>query len=159
MTEYYGTEKDGESIQEPVRTVMARNKTALVTCKIAKITSNQDLGYWHKVRDILNRFANYNIKEDEILLFNINGAEYFIFDIGMRMLTPRELYNAHGFPRDDCIEFHANGTPYSKKEQIARCGNAVCPPMAEAVVRANLPKYATKKQITSMKELERVMVA
>ncbi len=159
MTEYYGTEKDGECVQQPVRTIMAKNKTALVTCKVAKISTTQDLGYWDKIRDILNRFANYNLADNEILLFNINGIDYFICDIGMRMLTPRELYNAQGFPSDYCIEFDTNGKPYSKKEQIARCGNAVCPPMAEAVVRANLPEYATSKRIETMRELERVMVA
>lgn len=52
-----------------------------------------------------------------------------------------------------------NGKPYTKKEQIARCGNAVCPPMAEAVVKANLPEYAARKQIKTMQQLKQAMIA
>lgn len=159
MTEFFGTEKDGTSATLPLRTVMARNKSALVECKVIKVTDTQSFGYWNEVRKMLNKYAGYALKDNEVLIFTIDGAEYFIYDIGMRMLTPRELYNAQGFPKDYCIEFDINGKPYSKKEQIARCGNAVCPPMAEAVVRANLPEYATKKPINTMDELEKAMVA
>lgn len=108
---------------------------------------------------MLNEYAGYKLKEDEILLFKIGGAYWFIADIGMRMLTPRELYRAQGFPEDYIIEFDVNGKPYSKKEQVARCGNAVCPPLAEAVVRANLPEYAVKKPITTMKDLNKAIAA
>ena len=54
------------------------------------------------------------------------------------MLTPRELFNAQGFPQDYVIDTDANGTVISRKDQVARCGNAVCPPMAEALVAANV---------------------
>lgn len=159
MTEYYGTEKDGTPCTQPLRTIMANNKAAIVEVKVAKIRGNQNLGHWTEVRVLLNEYANHELANDEILLFLICGAWWFIYDIGMRMLTPRELYRAQGFPEDYIIEFDVNGKPYSKKEQIARCGNAVCPPMAEAVVRANFPEYAVKKPITTMKELEKAMVA
>lgn len=159
MTEFYGNEKDGTPCTQPLRTIMANNKAAVVQVKVAKITSNQSLGYWTNVRSMLNEYAGYTLKDDEILLFLIGGAWWFIYDIGMRMLTPRELYRAQGFPEDYIIEFDVNGKPYSKKEQIARCGNAVCPPMAEAVVRANLPEYASDKPIKTMKDLEKEIAA
>lgn len=159
MTEFYGNEKDGTPCTQPLRTVMAKNKAAVVQVKVAKIESGQNLGYWTAVRTLLNEYAGYALKDDEILLFNISGSWWFIYDIGMRMLTPRELYRAQGFPEDYKIEFDVNGKPYSKKEQIARCGNAVCPPMAEAVVKANLPEYASAKPITTMRELGKAMVA
>ncbi len=159
MTEFYGNEKDGTPCTQPLRTIMAKNKAAVVEVKVAKIVRGQNLGHWAEVRELLNEHAGYELADDEILLFKIDCAWWFIYDIGMRMLTPRELYRAQGFPEDYIIEFNVNGKPYSKKEQIARCGNAVCPPMAEAVVRANFPEYAVKKPIKTMAELEKAIVA
>lgn len=67
------------------------------------------------------------------------------------MLTPRELYNAMSFPPDYKIDRDYAGNEYKKIAQVARCGNAVCPPMAEAVVRANYVaapvKYQTMEQL------------
>lgn len=159
MTEFYGNEKDGTPCTQPLRTIMANNKAAVVEVKVAKIKGSQNLGHWAEVRELLNEYTDHELADDEILLFNLGGAWWFIYDIGMRMLTPRELYRAQGFPEDYIIEFDINGKPYSKKEQIARCGNAVCPPMAEAVVRANFPEYAVQKPIKTMKDLEKAMVA
>lgn len=57
------------------------------------------------------------------------------------MLEPRELYNAQGFPPDYIIDVDIDGRKYNRTKQVARCGNAVPPPFAEAFVRANLPEY------------------
>ena len=150
----------GSAADEPVPTVMGNNKASVVTAKLtpADLKCNE-FGHWAEIRAILNRYVGYTLADDEILLIEINGNFYFLSDIGMRMLTPRELYLAQGFPSDYQIEFDYNGKPYSKKEQVARCGNAVCPPLAEAVVRANLPEYAVRGTITTMEELEKAMVA
>jgi DNA (cytosine-5)-methyltransferase 1 len=72
------------------------------------------------------------------------------------MLTPRELFNAQGFPPDYIIDTRADGKPFSKTAQVARCGNSVPPPFAEALVRANLPEWCGKR-LTSMKDLENEM--
>ena len=150
----------GSAADEPVPTVMGNNKASVVMAKLtpADLKCNE-FGHWAEIRAILNRYVGYTLADDEILLIDINGNFYFLSDIGMRMLTPRELYLAQGFPIDYQIEFDYNGKPYSKKEQVARCGNAVCPPLAEAVVRANLPEYAARGTITTMEELEKAMVA
>ena len=150
----------GSAADEPVPTVMGNNKASVVTAKLtpADLKCNE-FGHWAEIRAILNRYVGYTLADDEILLFRIHDNVYFLSDIGMRMLTPRELYLAQGFPADYQIEFDYNGKPYSKKEQVARCGNAVCPPLAEAVVRANLPEYAARRTITTMEELEKAMVA
>lgn len=149
----------GSAADEPVPTVMGNNKASVVTAKLtpADLKCNE-FGHWAEIRAILNRYVGYTLADDEILLIDINGNFYFLSDIGMRMLTPRELYLAQGFPADYQIEFDYNGKPYSKKEQVARCGNAVCPPLAEAVVRANLPEYAGGK-VKTMEELVAEMVA
>lgn len=78
--------------------------------------------------------------KDRLGLVTVHGQDYRIVDIGLRMLTPRELFNAQGFPADYIIDVDADGNPYPKNEQISRCGNAVCPPIPAALVRANLPE-------------------
>ncbi|MBR2388019.1 MAG: DNA cytosine methyltransferase, partial [Clostridia bacterium] len=78
--------------------------------------------------------------------------------IGLRMLTPRELYDAMGFPHDYIIDRDISGNPISRADQVARCGNAVCPAVAEALVRANLPQYC-KRKIKDMAHLREVMIS
>lgn len=79
-------------------------------------------------------------------LATISGVVYRIVDIGMRMLQPRELYAAQGFPEWYIIDRDYMGTRYAKDKQVARCGNAVPPPFAEALVRANLPEMCSVKE-------------
>jgi DNA (cytosine-5)-methyltransferase 1 len=76
--------------------------------------------------------------EDSTGLVDIEGVTYRIVDIGMRMLQPAELYRAQGFPEWYIIDRDYRGVKYAKDKQVARCGNAVPPPFAEALVRANL---------------------
>ena len=89
----------------------------------------------------MNKYCGYDLKDDEVILLIMRGVAYFIADITLRMLTPRELYNAMGFPVDYQIERDYMGNAYGKSKQVARCGNAVGPPMAEAMVRANFPEW------------------
>ena len=91
--------------------------------------------------------------KDRFGLVTVQGVDYQIADIGLRMLTPRELYNAQGFPPDYEIETDCNGNAYPKKEQVARCGNAVPPAFATALARANYPEYCLKKPAQTMREL------
>ena len=90
---------------------------------------------------------------DRFGLVTMAGVDYQIVDIGLRMLTPRELYNAQGFPPDYEIEVDCNGNAYPKKEQVARCGNAVPPAFATALVRANWPEACVGKDIKTMSQL------
>jgi DNA (cytosine-5)-methyltransferase 1 len=75
--------------------------------------------------------------KDRFGLVTVHGEPYAIVDIGMRMLQPRELYRAQGFPEDYVIEFEHNGRPLPKHAQVRMCGNSVCPPIATALIRAN----------------------
>ena len=68
----------------------------------------------------------------------IDDEEYAIVDIGMRMLTPRELFRAQGFGDEYNITPQHNGKQLTKTAQIRMCGNSVCPPLAAAIVRAQL---------------------
>ena len=84
--------------------------------------------------------------EDSDGLVTVDGIVYRIVDIGMRMLQPHELYRAQGFPEWYIIDRDYRGVKYAKDKQVARCGNAVPPPFAEALVRANLPELCAVKE-------------
>ena len=75
--------------------------------------------------------------KDRFGLVTVRGQEYQIADIGLRMLTPRELYRAQGFPESYAIDRGAAGEPITKTAQVRMCGNSVCPPLARAIVAAN----------------------
>jgi len=79
-------------------------------------------------------------------LVTVDGVVYRIVDIGMRMLQPAELYRAQGFPEWYIIDQDYRGVKYAKDKQVARCGNAVPPPFAEALVRANLPELCAARE-------------
>lgn len=153
-----GGSAQADSVDKPLYTILAKEKHAVVTVKLtAADRETNNLGHWEEIRQILNDYAGYDLKDDEILLFKVNGEVVFISDIGMRMLLPKELYAAQGFPSDYKFEFDWNGKPYSKKAQVARCGNSVCPQMAEMLVRANVTEMAYKKPIRTMRELEKAI--
>ena len=75
--------------------------------------------------------------KDRFGLVLVKGQPYAIADIGLRMLTPRELYTAQGFPASYIIERGADGRALTKTAQVRLCGNSVCPPIARALVAAN----------------------
>ena len=75
--------------------------------------------------------------KDRFGLVTIKGEDYAIVDIGLRMLTPRELYLAQGFPKSYLIERGAAGEPITKTAQVRMCGNSVCPPLSRAITAAN----------------------
>lgn len=75
---------------------------------------------------------------DRFGLVTIHGQDYQIVDIGLRMLQPRELFRAQGFPDDYIIgDDPAQGLKLTKSAQVRMCGNSVCPPMAKALILAN----------------------
>ena len=140
LTEFKGQDI-GQDVNNPLRTIMTKDVLGAVYTRLEKINDFNDLKFWPQIRDMLNTYCGYNIADDEILILTINGVDYFISDIGLRMLTPVELYKAQGFPDDYIIDRDYTGKPYPKSQQVARCGNAVCPPIAKALVAANLPEY------------------
>jgi DNA (cytosine-5)-methyltransferase 1 len=152
------------SLQVPINTVTASGATAgLVTSHMVKLRGDNvgsgtdeplhtisAQGTHHgEVRAFLIKY--YGTDQDPALkaplhtittkdrfgLVVVRGELYAIVDIGLRMLTPRELFTAQGFPLDYVIEHDGKGKAFTKTTQVARCGNSVCPPLAEALVRAN----------------------
>ena len=74
---------------------------------------------------------------DRFAVVTAAGERHAIGDIGMRMLAPRELYRAQGFPDSYRIDMGADGRALTQRAQVRMCGNSVCPPVAAAIVRAN----------------------
>ena len=143
----------GQTPSEPLQTITASSgQFGIVSTRLIKAGSIE-LYRWPQIRSLLNQYCGYSIADDEVLLLEIGGVFFFIADIGLRMLTPQELYAANGFPVDYIIERDYTGKAYPKTKQVARCGNAVPPQFAEALARANLPELCGEK-ITTMRELE-----
>lgn len=139
----------GQAAETPLRTITA-SSGEFADCRavLAKVEGGS-LGRWPQIRELLNRYCGYHLAENDVILLVIRGIAYYIADITLRMLVPRELYNGMGFPVDYIIDRDYMGNAYGKTKQVARCGNAVCPPLAEAMVRANLPEWCSMK-ITTM---------
>jgi DNA (cytosine-5)-methyltransferase 1 len=132
----------GSSLDEPARTVMAdgQGKTQLSAAFLQKYYgSDQDPQLQEPLHTVTtkDRFG--------LVTVNINGEPYVITDIGMRMLTPRELFRAQGFPDDYVIDRKPDGSPITKTDQVSKCGNSVCPPIACALVAANVPELAMRR--------------
>lgn len=147
---------DCRSVNEPLNTITTSGAHfAYTKVYVRKYKPGCNLYNWSKVRELLNTYTDWNLADDEILIFNINGIEQFIYDIGLRMLQPKELYKAQGFPDDYIIETDCSGKAYPKSKQVARCGNAVPPPFAKALVTANCP-WLCEKQCINMTEFNSV---
>ena len=132
---------DGQSMEKPLNTMTARsNHFGEVRAFLTKYYGNgENAVSCEKPMPTITA-------KDRMALVTVHGQDYQIVDIGLRMLTPRELFDAQGFPNDYIIDVDADGKPYPKSEQVARCGNAVCPPIPAALVRANLPELCEKER-------------
>ena len=172
----------GASAEDPLPTVTAWDHNSLVTANLIQMNNHcdgRDLrepiptitagdGHFGEVRAFLIKYygcgSGQDIKapldtvtaQDRFGLVTIAGTEYKIVDIGLRMLEPKELYGCQGFPEDYIIDRDYAGKAYPRSEQVRRCGNAVCPPIPSALVRANLPELcvAERNPICRMDRVE-----
>ncbi|MDZ4414848.1 DNA cytosine methyltransferase [Bacillus cereus] len=135
---HQGKETRASGLDEPLATVPTANRFGLVTAFLTKY-------YGSDVGQAISEPLHTITTRDRFGLITLKGSNYRIVDIGMRMLQPHELYAAQGFPGNYIIDHDFYGKPYPKTEQVARCGNAVPPPFAEQLVRANLPEMCVTK--------------
>jgi DNA (cytosine-5)-methyltransferase 1 len=177
LTQYHSYDDNvrGQSLESPIMTVDTSNRYALVTSFITKFyktgigqshkeplhTITTSPGHFGEVRAFLMTYygngedVGQQIDEplrtittkDRFGIVEIQGNQYQIVDIGMRMLEPHELFKAQGFPDDYIIDKDYSGKAYPKSKQVARCGNAVPPPFAEVLTRANLPEYCNRNEV------------
>ena len=167
----------GETLENPLPTVTSWDHNSVVTANLIQMNNHCDGkdirqplptitagdGHFGEVRAFLIKYygqgTGQDIKEpldtvtarDRFGLVTIEGVDYQIVDIGLRMLEPRELYGCQGFPDDYIIDHDYTGKTYPRSEQVRRCGNAVCPPIPAALVRANLPELCVAERTPNMK--------
>lgn len=161
---YGGNEATGSPLPEPIHTITAKDHHSLVASHIVRL-QNHSTGqpmteplktvlasgtHYGEVRAFLTSYYGTGVGQDladpmrtvtsrdRFGLVTVEGADYAITDIGMRMLVPRELYRAQGFPDDYRIDINVGGRPLTKTAQVRMVGNSVPPPMAAALVRANV---------------------
>lgn len=166
----------GDVLDKPLPTITAQDHNSLVTANLIQLNNHCDGrditkpiptitagdGHFAEVRAFLVKYygsgTGQNIEEpldtvtarDRFGLVTIKGIDYQIVDIGLRMLEPKELYGCQGFPDDYIIDRDCDGNAYPRSEQVRRCGNAVCPPIPAALVRANLPELCVAERAPNM---------
>lgn len=129
----FGQNAAGSSPEEPAQTVLAgATRYAEVRAFLVKFYGS---GGQHSACD---EPMHTIPTRDRMGLVTVEGTDYVIADIGLRMLTPRELFRAQGFPEGYLIDVGANGRKLPKDAQVRACGNSVCPPLAKALVEANV---------------------
>lgn len=137
-----GTSADGQKVDEPLHTISAGGSHfAEVRAFLLKYYgSDQDPRLEEPLHTVTSR------DRFGLVIVTIEGEDYAIVDIGMRMLTKREQFNAQGFPPDYVIDRDSEGRPITGTAQQAKCGNSVCPPLAKALVEANAPSAADERE-------------
>lgn len=179
LQKYYdgGYKGAGDTLENPLPTVTAWDHNSVVTANLIQMNNHcdgRDLrdpiptitagdGHFGEVRAFLIKYygqgTGQDIEEpldtvtsrDRFGLVTIEGVDYQIVDIGLRMLEPKELYGCQGFPDDYIIDHDYTGKTYPRSEQVRRCGNAVCPPIPVALVRANLPELCIAERTPNMR--------
>lgn len=178
LHKYYdgGYKGAGETVENPLPTVTAWDHNSVVTANLIQMNNHCDGkdirqplptitagdGHFGEVRAFLIKYYGQGTGQDieqpldtvtardRFGLVTIEGVDYQIVDIGLRMLEPRELYGCQGFPDDYIIDHDYTGKTYPRSEQVRRCGNAVCPPIPAALVRANLPELCVAERMPNM---------
>lgn len=157
----HGGERRPLEMTEPMPTITSKHGFGVVEPVLAPSITAGD-GHFAEVRAFLVKYygsgTGQNIEEpldtvtarDRFGLVTIKGIDYQIVDIGLRMLEPKELYGCQGFPDDYIIDRDYDGKLYPRSEQVRRCGNAVCPPIPAALVRANLPELCVAERTPNM---------
>jgi DNA (cytosine-5)-methyltransferase 1 len=151
---YYGT-GDGREEDQPCRTITTKDRHGHVENLLSAppFTPDQEERA-RKVADFLRAHGFWD--EREFVTLVIGGALFIVVDIGMRMLMPRELYSAQGFPANYQIDGvwaepsigHNGGprwVPFSKSVQVSCVGNSVSPPVAAALAGANCGHLAIQR--------------
>lgn len=161
---YGGNETPGSSLDRAMDTITTQDYHALVTAQLVPGQAANDsgepdqLGHAEKVHAMLLKFygndkdgAELNgpmhtiTTRDRFALVMVAGEPYAITDIGMRMLEPRELYRAQGFPASYVIDKRPDGSPLPKTSQVRMVGNSVSPVVACAIVGANFAERSALK--------------
>ena len=148
VTKFYksGT---GQSCEEPLHTITTSpGHFGLISAFLIKYYGSgcgQEAGKPLGTITTKDRFGLVNVVTD------IDGEQYILKDIFLRMLKPEELKRMQGFPEDYILNRDIEGKPYPVGEQVARIGNSVVPIMAQALVSANCPYLKVGERMPNMR--------
>jgi DNA (cytosine-5)-methyltransferase 1 len=144
---YYGVDQDTPE-DEPFHTLTTKPRFSHIEARIDAPPFTEDQA--DRARMVADFMREHGLwDEREFVTVEIDGVTFVIVDIGMRMLTPRELYNAQGFPRNYVIDRDADGKLFSKSVQVSCVGNSVSPPVAAALVAANCNHMAVPERMAA----------
>jgi len=129
-----GTCRAGQPVTDPVHTITGGG-THIGEVRAFLMKYYGTGGQWQRVNEPAHTIPTKH--RLGLVTVNVGGEPYVITDIGMRMLTPRELFRAQGFPDKYQIDIKIRGKKITKADQVRCCGNSVCPPIARALVSAN----------------------
>ena len=147
----------GADIAQPLPTIMTRGsgKCGLVGCELGE-TEQKAL---EVAQFLINYYGNGDARDksmpmdtittrDRLALVTvyIKGEPFYIVDITLRMLEPKELYKAQGFPDDYIITKGHDGRQFTKTAQVRMVGNSVSPPPAIALIKANYQPHSRLRQ-------------
>ncbi|KIN13449.1 DNA cytosine methyltransferase [Halomonas sp. KHS3] len=135
MINMKGSQRSANDARHPLTTICASTTHAYLTA--AFLAPYYGSGSGETGRDLRQPAPTVTTKDRfQLVTVMIEGEQYAIVDIGMRMLQPHELAMAQGFPAS--YQFaHIDGKPLAKHKQVRLIGNSVCPPLARAIVEAN----------------------
>lgn len=135
LAELHGSSRAGRAATDPLASVLAGGQhQAVVAAFLAKYYGE---GGQDQPADAPAHTIPTKARLAAVTV-TIDGIAWTVVDIGMRMLTPRELFRAQGFPDSYVIDTLPDGTALSKAAQIRLCGNSVCPDVLAALLGANL---------------------
>ncbi|WKL16586.1 DNA cytosine methyltransferase [Comamonas testosteroni] len=102
-------------------------------------------GQWADLRDPMTTVTTH----DRLALVTVwlKGEPWVIVDITLRMLVPRELYNAQDFPPDYIIDRTAAGKPLTKTAQVKMAGNSVSPLPMRKIVSLNYSEAGQLRKV------------
>lgn len=140
LVKFYGTSEHGAPVTDPMPTVTANGKGGGHLGEVRAFL----MKYYGTDQDPrLNEPMHTVRTKDCLALVTVRGTVYEIVDIGMRMLTARELATAQGFPAGYIIDRGADGKPLTKAAQVRMIGNSVCPPLVRAIIGAQFAHEAS----------------
>ncbi|MDJ1632691.1 DNA cytosine methyltransferase [Rhizobium rhizogenes] len=144
---YYGVDQDTPE-DEPIHTLTTKPRFSHIEARIEAPPFTEDQA--DRARMVADFMRQHGLWDNrEFVTVDLDGVTFVIVDIGMRMLTPRELYNAQGFPRNYVIDRDVDGNVFSKSVQVSCVGNSVSPPVAAALVAANCNHMAVPERIAA----------
>lgn len=157
LVKYYSQGGNSQGLDDGMHTVPTKDRMAMVNVAHVPLGC---FGEEHRRRakqcaDLLREHLPEQFQEAaDLVMVWMRGAWYVLVDITLRMLQPRELYRAQGFPSNYIIDhgidpFTGKRISLTKTAQVRMCGNSVCPPMARALVMANYTEHSRQSELTA----------